>query len=589
MPFNQPFQVLDSTNYWGSDIDCKKRKNVIFEPNSVLDHKRSRISTSPSASSSTLSTSLGSTDPATASPEVGGTNLDEKCTIGGPRLDDLEAMLSDSSGHDQSFLHWISGGVGTGTNVQDHDGDGSTFGLMDNPYSTEPIGAPLHLPNPLFSQEAMEEKSLDFNQNIMFPNQNPSFLLPVPQFTNQLQTHFVDSANYAPTANTSSLFLRRNQLQNPSFMNHNAVSLNTSDDLAGQLFKAAEFIESRNIIGAREILARLNQCFPSQPIIGKPLFRSSFYFMEALRLIINNSLPNMTLSTPFDVLLKLGTYKSFTDISPIVQFTSFTSIQAILEETNGHSNIHIIDFDVGFGGHWSSFMQELAHSRGGGNCSLKITVFASNSSHHPLELHLTKENLSHFAAELNISFEFNVLGLDSFDASTLLSLTSPTEAIAVNLPIGSGINYQSIPIILRVIKQMNPKIVVSIEHGNDRSDFTFSSHFLHALQSCTVLLESIDASGASQDVASKIERYIVQPRIENVMLSRHRAMEKMVPWRSLFSSIGFAPLQFSNFNETQAECLLKRVQVRGFQVEKRQATLFLCWQRGELVSVSAWK
>jgi len=169
-------------------------------------------------------------------------------------------------------------------------------------------------------------------------------------------------------------------------------------------------------------------------------------------------------------------------------------------------------------------------------------------------------------------------------------MSSPDEAIAVNFPIGfGGLNYQSIHTMLRLIKQLNPKIVISVEHGCDRSDLPFSHHFLHALQSCTILLDSIDASGANQDVANKIERYLVQPKVENAVLGCHRAVEKMVPWKALFASAGFAPLQFSNFTETQAECLLRRVQVRGFQVEKRQASLFLCWQKGELVSVSAWK
>ncbi|KAI3512825.1 hypothetical protein L1887_20145 [Cichorium endivia] len=39
------------------------------------------------------------------------------------------------------------------------------------------------------------------------------------------------------------------------------------------------------------------------------------------------------------------------------------------------------------------------------------------------------------------------------------------------------------------------------------------------------------------------------------------------------------PLIFSNFTESQAECLVKRTPVREFHVEKRQSLLVLCWQR----------
>ncbi|ONK59017.1 uncharacterized protein A4U43_C08F2120 [Asparagus officinalis] len=513
-------------------------------------------------------------------------------------------------GQDPSFLRWIMG-----DNVDDVGNNGSSFGLIDPLMGLEPnpFGAQannfqsLSLPTattmstlslplpPVFLQEPIEEKPIHFSPNLILnhhqqlpPPQNPSFFLPLPQFNSHIETHH---PHFPDSANGNSLFLRRNQLQNPSFSNPKV-----KDEFSGhqqaivdQLFKAAELVEAGNSIGARGILARLNHQLPSFPVIGKPLFRSAFYFKEALLLLANNNPPNSPLSTPLDVLLKLGTYKAFSEISPIVQFTNFTSIQAILEELHGCNKIHVVDFDVGVGGHWSSFLQELAHRRGGATPSLKITAFVSHSSHHPLELHLTRENLSHFAAELNIPFEFNALSLEGFDPSAFLAVSSPDEAIAVNFPIGSVLNYQSIPTVLRFVKQLNPKIVVSVEHGCDRSDLPFSTHFLHAFQACTILLDSIDASGANQDVANKIERYLVQPRIENVVLCRHRSVEKMVPWRALFASAGFVPFQFSNFTETQAECLLKRVQVRGFQVEKRQASLFLCWQRGELVSVSAWK
>ena len=52
---------------------------------------------------------------------------------------------------------------------------------------------------------------------------------------------------------------------------------------------------------------------------------------------------------------------------------------------------------------------------------------------------------------------------------------------------------------------------------------------------------------------------------------------------------GFVPVQASSFAEAQAESLLKKVPVRGFRVEKRAGSLVLHWQRGELVSVSAWR
>ncbi|ONK73777.1 uncharacterized protein A4U43_C04F35260 [Asparagus officinalis] len=136
--------------------------------------------------------------------------------------------------------------------------------------------------------------------------------------------------------------------------------------------------------------------------------------------------------------------------------------------------------------------------------------------------------------------------------------------------------------ILRLVKQLNPKVVVSADQG-------YNQNFIHLFHPLVVLLDSIDASGSGADIVNKIERFLIQPRIENAVLAQYRTAAKIAPWREIFASVGFVQGQFSNFTETQAECLLKRVQVRGFQVEKRQGSMFLYWQRGELGSVSAWK
>ncbi|KAF2315386.1 hypothetical protein GH714_039090 [Hevea brasiliensis] len=91
------------------------------------------------------------------------------------------------------------------------------------------------------------------------------------------------------------------------------------------------------------------------------------------------------------------------------------------------------------------------------------------------------------------------------------------------------------------------------------------------------------------DALQKIERFLVQPGIEKTVLGRHRHPDRTPPWRSLFLQSGFTPFQFSNFAESQAECLVQRTPVRGFHVEKRQSSLVLCWQRKELISASAWR
>ncbi|GAA0156370.1 hypothetical protein LIER_13884 [Lithospermum erythrorhizon] len=357
------------------------------------------------------------------------------------------------------------------------------------------------------------------------------------------------------------------------------------------LFKAAELIQAGNLVLAQEILARLNhQLSP----IGKPFHRASFYFNEALQLLLHNNSgvnPSSIHSSPFSLVFKIGAYKSLSEISPILQFANFTCNQAILEEVEGFERIHVIDFDIGYGGQWASFMQELS-LRSGGAPYLKITAFASPSTHDQLELELVRENLIQFASEINMLLEFDIMNIDSLNSGSwpVQNHVSENEAVAVNLPVTSFSNsHLPLPLVLRFVKQLSPKVVVSVDRGCDRTDLPFPNHVIHALQSYCNLFESLDAVNVNLEASQKIERFLAQPGIEKIVMGRYRFPEKTQHWRSLFLSSGFSPLTFSNVTETQAECVVKRTPVRGFHVEKRQSSLVLCWQQKELISATAWR
>ncbi|XP_019098626.1 PREDICTED: scarecrow-like protein 6, partial [Camelina sativa] len=144
------------------------------------------------------------------------------------------------------------------------------------------------------------------------------------------------------------------------------------------------------------ILARLNQQLSSP--VGKPLERAAFYFKEALNNLLHNV--SQTLN-PYSLIFKIAAYKSFSEISPVLQFANFTSNQALLESFQGFHRLHIVDFDIGYGGQWASLMQELVLRDNAAPLSLKITVFASPANHDQLELGFTQDNLKHFASEIN--------------------------------------------------------------------------------------------------------------------------------------------------------------------------------------------
>nr|CAD1820729.1 unnamed protein product [Ananas comosus var. bracteatus] len=339
---------------------------------------------------------------------------------------------------------------------------------------------------------------------------------------------------------------------------------------AEQVVAAAEMVDSGDLAGARGILARLNHHHHHH--LPSAALRAAVHFSGALlRLLLPPALSPPSLNPVLD----LGARKAFADVSP-----------------GAADPVHVVDFDVGVGARWPALIRELSR-RPPPLPAFRITAVVA--AHHLFDLRLVRDNLAQFAAECGVPFEFNAVALDAFDPQVLRSVSGQfDESVFVTLPIGHTANLP-IQSLLPLIKQLNPKLVISVNHlcgGGGGGEFSFARHVFNSLQSATALLESIDAAGMSPDIADMIERFILLPRIENAVLGFHdrSPAEKMMTWRTLFASAGLVPVQLSNLAEAQAECLLRRHPIRGFHVEQREATLVLCWQHGrELVSVSAWR
>ncbi|CAH8392097.1 unnamed protein product [Eruca vesicaria subsp. sativa] len=586
LPFEelQGLSFLDSSSYGTrEDLCCVVGVNNGSEPTSVLDSIRSP---SPFLSSSTTTLSSSHGGPSGG----GGAGKCNQMTF-----EDLDGVLSGSPGQEQSILRLIMGG-----DVVD---PGSEFMGFDPGSGSDPV---IHNPNPLFGygfplddppQPPPEEEDVKFH--IMTnPNPNPCFFSaglsppakrlnsgqPVSHHHHQWAFPFSD-----PSLTPPKLAETEEDEQSSS-----------STVITEELFNAAAELtgtDNNNPVLAQGILARLNHNLNNNNSINpKPPFqRAALYVTESLQsLLQHSSPPSSLLPPPHTLLLKIAAHRAFSETSPFLQFVNFTANQTILESLQGFDQIHIVDFDVGYGGQWSSLIQELSGRR---NSSLKVTSFSSPSTlSDEFELRFTEENLRAFAGETGVSFEMELLNMETLLNPPLSLLrSSDKEAIAVNLPIGSVVSGY-LPLILRFLKQISPNVVVCSDSICDRdSDATFPKAVVNALQYYTSLLESLDASGNvnNLEAVTSVERFCVQPWIERLLTNRYRWMEKSPPWRSLFGQCGFTPVMLSQTAETQAEYLLQRNPMRGFHLEKRQSSstssLVLCWQKKELVAVSAWK
>ncbi|XP_062205905.1 scarecrow-like protein 6 [Phragmites australis] len=597
----------------------------LWEPTSVLDHRPSP-SPSPPTSASTLSSPLGAatagvaalagsnakniSPPPVAAAWPGGAAAEEAAAGGkeewqltplemglggGEGWDTASSVLSDNAAPpglapDHTFLRWFIGG---------EEASAAMGGVMDPPVleldHAPSMMSPAFGPNLSFAPAMEDTKAAPFGHAPNFllhhhqhhPQPHAAFFGSHPSFdaaTPPSKRHHPMAGAPAPKLSPFPGPVAPAGGLVPT-LKPKAEAVNDEAAAAvDQLAAATRLAEAGDAFGAREILARLNYRLPAAPTAGTPLLRSAFYFKEALRLALSptGEAPTLPASTPYDVVLKLGAYKAFSEVSPVLQFAHLTCVQAVLDELGSASCIHVLDFDIGMGEQWASLMQELAQRRPA--TALKVTALVSPASHHPLELQLIHENLSGFAAELGVLFQFAIFNIDNLDPAELLAIAGG-DALAVHLPVGSA-HVAAMPAILRLVKRLGAKVVVSVDHGCDRTELPFAAHLFQAFQSCVSLLDSIDAVGTDADTVAKIGRFLVQPGVEQRVLGRHRAgMDKPLPWRTVFALAGFVPVQASTFAESQAESLLKV----GFRVEKRGGALCLYWQRGELVSVSAWR
>ncbi|KAJ0254894.1 Scarecrow-like protein 22 [Hirschfeldia incana] len=574
MPFEelQGLGFLDSSSYGTrEDLCCVVGvNNNGTEPTSVLDNIRSP---SPFLSSSTTTT---------LSSSHGGPSAAGKCNQ--MTFEDLDGVLSGGSpGKEESILRLIMGGdvVDPGSEFMGFDPGSGSDPVIDNPNPLFGYGFPPLDPPP---PPPEEDKKFRITTN---PNPSPCFF---------------SGGSSPPSKRLNSGHQWGFPFSDPGhpFLTPPKLAATTEEDcheevvITEQLFNAASELtgsdNNNNPALAQGILARLNHNLNSNNINPKPPFqRAALYVTESLQSLLQHSLP-----PPHTLLLKIAAHKAFSETSPFLQFVNFTSNQTILESLEPFDRIRIVDFDVGYGGQWSSLIQELANRSSSAPLSLKVTSFSSPSTvSDEFELRFTEENLRAFAGEAGVTFEMEMLNMETLLNPPLSLLrSSDKEAIAVNLPIGSVISGY-LPLIIRFLKQISPNVVVC---SDTIPDAPFPNSVIDALQYYTSLLESLDASGSSsQEAVASIERFCVQPWMQRVLTNRYRWMEKTPPWRSLFGQCGFTPVAMSQTAETQAEYLLQRNPMRGFHLEKRQSSsssttsLVLCWQKKELVAVSAWK
>ncbi|XP_065876432.1 scarecrow-like protein 15 [Euphorbia lathyris] len=379
-------------------------------------------------------------------------------------------------------------------------------------------------------------------------------------------------------------------------LSHNIGNNCSAFDLIQELIRAADCVDSNEIHLANGILERLNHRLQSP--VGKPLQRAAFFFKEALQSLLTANSPPPRITSWSDVVQTIKAYKVFSGISPIPMFNHITVNQALLETLDDSPPfIHVIDFDIGLGCHYASFMRELVEKSD--YCStltspvLRITAVVPED--YAIQTQLIKQCLSQYAIELKIRFQIEFVLARTFEMVSFKSIKFiDGEKTAVLLSpaffrrLGSNSSVNNFVIDLR---RVSPGVIVVVDYEGwaESGGASFRRNFVNGLEFFTMVFESLDAAAAAAggEWTRKIEMYLIKPMIFAAVEGCGRRISP--PWREVLGGAGMRQLQFSPFADFQAECLLGKVQVRGFYVAKRQAELVLCWHERPLISTSAWK
>ncbi|KAJ4815391.1 GRAS family transcription factor [Rhynchospora pubera] len=363
------------------------------------------------------------------------------------------------------------------------------------------------------------------------------------------------------------------------------------------LIQASHLIDTGDLQSAHQFLARLNQYFPSPS--GVPIHRAAFYFKEALLSALSlHDRPAESPLSAVEVVCRINAQRLFADLSPIPRFASFAANQSILEalDTIGQPppSIHVIDFDLGLGGQWSSFSQAVAAR----SClarlvppAIRLTAVVQNRTP---ETTLAAENLCDFAQSLGLRFSVDIVCVAGigFHALGRIQLIQGEPVAVVLSPAkvcikSSGTDtYKLLQHFLQIAV---PRVVVLLD-TDCFNPTSLSQSVASGLEFYGSLIESVEAAAAStgmgEEAVRRVEWGIFRPKISEVVGSWCGQSE---PFHEMLAGSRLTPVGFSQNVVAQAEWLVRGASIDGYQVARRDASLVLSWHGKDLVVTSAWR
>ncbi|GER42582.1 scarecrow transcription factor family protein [Striga asiatica] len=284
----------------------------------------------------------------------------------------------------------------------------------------------------------------------------------------------------------------------PDISTYPVAAINSFDneyigyDYVDELIRLAECFDTNSVQLGHVILSRLNQRLVSPT--GKPLQRAAFYFKEALQSLITGSSTRPTHpANSSEIVQTIKAQKTFSAVSPIPLFSAFTSNQAVLEALDGSNSIHVIDFEIGLGAHWASFMKEVAELIPN---SARVKVSAIVPDEYVNEPRLIQDNLTQFARELGIRFEIEFVPIGTFEYLSLKAIDKLFDGERVVVLVSPGIFRRVGTRFLGELRGIAGQVVVhlGVEGCAESGTGTYRQAVIDGLELYSTVMESLEAA-----------------------------------------------------------------------------------------------
>ncbi|KAG4990416.1 hypothetical protein AAZX31_09G035900 [Glycine max] len=372
-------------------------------------------------------------------------------------------------------------------------------------------------------------------------------------------------------------------------------------ELAESLLACAEKVGHQQFERASKLLSR---CESLSCKTGSPVRRIVHYFAEALRQRIDRatgrvSYKDLQKGPSFDPLeatkVLNPTVVAFYEELPFCQISVFTEVQVIIEDVAEAKKIHVIDLEIRKGVQWTILMQALESRHECPIELLKITAVESGTTRHIAED--TGERLKDYAQGLNIPFSYNIvmvsdmlhLGEDVFEID-------PEETIVVYSHFALRTKIQEsgqLEIMMRVIRILNPSVMVVAEIEANHNSTSFVNRFIEALFFFSTFFDCLETCMKGDEGNRMIvESLYFSHGIRNIVAAegaeRDSRSVKIDVWRAFFSRFGMVEKELSKLCLFQADLVAKRFPSYS-TFDKNGHCLLIGWKGTPINSVSVWK